>query len=340
MPETPSARLTELIGLLDLERIELNLFRAYHPRGRTGRLYGGQIMAQALRAAISTVPDDRAPHSLHGYFLRPGDPSVPALIDVERIRDGRSFTTRRVVVTQHGQAIFNMDASFQVAEPGFAHQAEMPPLSPPPERKIPRELRESAFIAWRHEHKTLKDDAPHVPQQHVWFRASGPLPDDAALHQSLLVYESDNALLSTARLPHRGKVARSRLQVASLDHAMWFHQPALRRLARRSVAAVRLDSPSASAVQPRADLHRQHHAGRARRAAAERRPGLRWGYRWRGQRRPLHRRLARPRRPSGSAPVPAGCQAGTRWRLPLPMRSARPMRFSASRSSGQLLASW
>jgi acyl-CoA thioesterase II len=249
MPATAPARLTELIGLLDLERIELNLFRAHHPRGRSGRLYGGQIMAQALRAAISTVQDDRAPHSLHGYFLRPGDPSVPALIDVERIRDGRSFTTRRVVVTQHGQAIFNMDASFQVAEPGFTHQAEMPPLSPPPERKIPRELRQSAFIAWRHEHKVLKEDAPHRPEQHVWFRASGALPDDVALHQSLLVYESDNALLSTARLPHRGKVARSRLQVASLDHAMWFHQPALASWRADQWLLYVLDSPSSSAAR-------------------------------------------------------------------------------------------
>jgi acyl-CoA thioesterase II len=249
MAAPPSSRLTELIGLLDLERIELNLFRAHHPRGRTGRLYGGQIMAQALRAAISTVQDDRAPHSLHGYFLRPGDPSVPALIDVERIRDGVSFTTRRVVVTQHGQAIFNMDVSFQVAEPGFTHQAQMPPLTPPPQRKIPRELRESAFIAWRHEHKILKEDTPQPPRQHVWFRASGALPDDAALHQSLLVYESDNALLSTARLPHRGKVARHRLQVASLDHAMWFHQPALAAWRADQWLLYALDSPSSSAAR-------------------------------------------------------------------------------------------
>src|SRR6056297_409213 len=112
--EQSASRLDELISLLALERIEQNLFRAHHPEGRTGRLYGGQIMAQAMKAAIETVAQDRLPHSLHGYFLRPGDPSVPALIDVERLRDGRSFTTRRVVVIQHGQAIFTMDASFQV----------------------------------------------------------------------------------------------------------------------------------------------------------------------------------------------------------------------------------
>lgn len=246
---TASARLTELIALLDLERIELNLFRAHHPAGRSGRLYGGQIMAQALRAAISTVDAERPPHSLHGYFLRPGDPGVPALIDVERIRDGQSFTTRRVVVSQHGQAIFNMDASFQVAEPGFTHQAAMPDLAPPPERKIPKALRDSAFIAWRHEHKILKDDTPQPPYQHVWFRASGALPDDAALHRCLLVYESDNALLSTARLPHRGKVARERLQVASLDHAMWFHQPALDAWRADQWLLYALDSPSSSAAR-------------------------------------------------------------------------------------------
>jgi acyl-CoA thioesterase-2 len=247
--ETASSRLTELVALLDLERIELNLFRAHHPAGRTGRLYGGQIMAQALRAAIATVGDGRAPHSLHGYFLRAGDPAVPALIDVERIRDGRSFSTRRVMVTQHGQAIFAMDASFQSAEPGFAHQAAMPDLRPPPEMKIPKALREAPFIAWRHEHKQLLDGAPHPPHQHIWFRASGPLPDDAALHQSLLVYESDNALLSTGRMPHRGSFVRSKLQMASLDHSMWFHQPALDAWRADQWLLYALDSPSSSAAR-------------------------------------------------------------------------------------------
>jgi acyl-CoA thioesterase II len=244
-----SSRLTELLSLLELERIELNLFRAYHPRDRTGRLYGGQIMAQAMQAAISTVPADRLPHSLHGYFLRPGDPSVPALIDVERLRDGRSFTTRRVVVTQHGQAIFNMDASFQVPEPGLTHQMDMPPLEPPPEAKIPRELKESAFIAWRHEHKALLENEPHPPKQHIWFRSSGGLPDVAALHTCLLVYESDNALLSTGRMPHRGSFERARLQMASLDHAMWFHQPALSAWRADQWLLYALDSPSSSAAR-------------------------------------------------------------------------------------------
>jgi acyl-CoA thioesterase II len=242
-----SARLAELLRLLELERIELNLFRAYHPPDRTSRLYGGQIMAQAMKAAICTVASDRLPHSLHGYFLRPGDPAVPALIDVERLRDGRSFTTRSVVVKQHGQAIFNMDVSFQLAEPGLVHQTEMPALEPPPEAKIPKELKESAFIAWRQEHKMLLDNKPHPPRQHIWFRSSGSLPDDAALHACLLVYESDNALLSTGRMPHRGSFERSRLQMASLDHAMWFHQPALTAWRADQWLLYALDSPSSSA---------------------------------------------------------------------------------------------
>ena len=244
-----SAQLDELLDLLELEVIEQNLFRARHPTGRRGRLYGGQIMAQAMKAAIITVPADRHPHSLHGYFLHPGDPRIPALIDVERLRDGRSFTTRRVVVIQHGQAIFNMDVSFQVAEPGLSHQAAMPDLAPPPEQKIPRELKEAPFTAWRMEHKILKENAPHPPSQHIWIRASGSLEDDAVLHTCLLVYESDNALLSTGRLPHRGSFERERLQMASLDHAMWFHQPAIAAWRADQWLLYALDSPSSSSAR-------------------------------------------------------------------------------------------
>lgn len=241
--------LDELIELLDLERIELNLFRAYHPAERRGRLYGGQIMAQALKAAICTVDADRPVHSLHGYFLRAGDPSVPALIDVERLRDGRSFSTRRVVVIQHGEAIFNMDASFQVVEDGFQHQVPMPDLTPPPERKLPRALTEEPFTAWRHEHKVLLTNRPHEPRQHVWTRASAALPDDPVLHSCLLVYESDNALLSTGRLPHRGSFDRARLQGASLDHAMWFHRQALTGWRADEWLLYALDSPSSAAAR-------------------------------------------------------------------------------------------
>jgi acyl-CoA thioesterase-2 len=251
MPERrSSARLEELVGLLDLEVIEQNLFRARHPQGRgSRRLYGGQIMAQAMKAALATVPPDRPPHSLHGYFLRPGDPRIPALIDVESIRDGSSFTTRRVVVIQHGQAIFNMDASFQVEEPGFVHQAEMPALVPPPEAKIPRALTEPPFTAWRAEHRILKENKPHPPRQHIWFRASGSLADDPVLHTCLLIYESDNALLSTGRLPHRGSFERARMQMASLDHAVWLHRPALAGWRADQWLLYALDSPSSAACR-------------------------------------------------------------------------------------------
>ena len=237
------------MSLLELEPIEQNLFRARHPSGRRGRLYGGQIMAQAMRAAMATVPPDRHPHSLHGYFLRAGDPRVPALIDVERLRDGRSFATRRVVVIQNGQAIFNMDVSFQAEEPGFTHQAAMPDLEPPPDHKLPAELLEAPFTAWRAEHKALLRNRPHPPHQHIWIRASGALADDPGLHTCLLVYESDNALLSTGRLPHRGSFDRARMQMASLDHAMWFHQPALAPWRADQWLLYALDSPSSSSAR-------------------------------------------------------------------------------------------
>jgi len=252
MFESPSERLAELLELLDLERIEQKLFLARHPAGRRGRLYGGQIMTQALRAALATVSADRRPHSLHGYFLRPGDPSVPALIEVEAVRDGRSFSTRRVRVIQHGQAIFAMDASCQIPETGPEHRVPMPcveGLAPPADARIPAAMHGDAFIAWRHEHKVLKAEQPHPPRQHVWFRANGPVPDDAALHYCLAVYESDNALLGTARLPFRGTVPRERMQVASLDHAMWFHDPPLEGWRIDDWLLYALDSPSASAAR-------------------------------------------------------------------------------------------
>jgi len=238
-----------LVNLLELEQIERNLFRAFHPPGRSGRLYGGQIMAQALMAAMRTVPVERMVHSLHGYFLRAGDPLVPALIDVERIRDGLSFSTRRVVVIQHGQAIFNMDASFQTVEAGLDHQLPMPARKPPRESQVPDALRSASFLSWRHEHKRLRSETPQPPRQDVWFKANGSLADDAWLHACLLVYASDDALLSTARLPHRGRFERDRLQMASLDHAMWFHRPPLDGWRADQWLLYVLDSPSSSAAR-------------------------------------------------------------------------------------------
>jgi acyl-CoA thioesterase-2 len=241
----PTKPLNQLLRLLDLEQIEVNLFRAQHPPerrerlsrrrerlSRSGerlsksgeRLYGGQIIAQALMAAARSAPADRFVHSLHGYFLRPGDPSVAALIEVESIRDGASFTTRRVVVRQQGRAIFNMDASMQVIEDGLSHQANMPKgLTPPSPADIPVGFADRPFISWRYDHRLLSEDAPQPPQQKIWFKTNGLVPDNPLLHASLLVYESDNVLLGTARLPHRGSFKREIMQVASLDHAVWFH---------------------------------------------------------------------------------------------------------------------
>ncbi len=220
-----SEHLDQLIEILDLEQIEENLFRGFHPRDRERRLYGGQIMAQALMAASRTVGADRPVHSLHGYFLRPGDPKVPALIKVERLRDGRSFSSRRIVVVQKGEAIFNMDASFQVREEGLQHQFDMPALEPPQADKIPDYLYDSAFLTWRFEFRRLQSETPQPPEQFVWFKSNGTVTGDAVLHACLLVFESDNTLLGTSRLPHRGSFKREHMQVASLDHAMWFHQP-------------------------------------------------------------------------------------------------------------------
>lgn len=235
-------KLQELIQLLDLEQIEDNVFRAYHPEGRQGRLYGGQIMAQALMAGGRTVSEELRVHSLHGYFLRPGDPKVPAVIRVERARDGRSFATRRILVTQRGEAIFNMEASFQIQEPGLEHQAQKPELVPPPTEKIPPGLLDAPFVTWRHEFRRLQSESPQPPEQFVWFAPTGQVPDDPLMAACLLVFESDNVLIGTARLPHRGSFKREHMQVASLDHAMWFH----RRLDLNQWLLYAIDSPSAS----------------------------------------------------------------------------------------------
>lgn len=216
-------QLDELLNLLDLEQVEENLFRAQHPHDRQHRLYGGQIMAQALMAAARTVSEERHVHSIHGYFLRPGTPAVPAVIKVERLRDGRSFSSRRIVVVQNGEAIFNMDLSFQISEGGLAHQDPMPDLAPPEPDKIPEHLFAEPFVTWRHEFRRLQSNSPQPPEQFVWFRCNGKAPADRLIQSCLLVYESDNTLLGTARLAHRGRYDRDTMQVASLDHAMWFH---------------------------------------------------------------------------------------------------------------------
>ena len=234
-----SEALADVLALLDLEPIEEDIFRGLSPAGRLQRVFGGQVLGQALVAATRTVEPSRICHSLHAYFLRPGDPRVPILYEVDRSRDGRSFSARRVVAIQNGKQIFILAASFQTPEQGYEHQFPMPDV-PPPEalddelearRKnpalMPEMLREWLTRARPFETRPViidppGDRPPRPPFDNVWFRASGPVPD--ALAQALLAYASDASLLSTALLPH-GKSIFSNLQVASLDHAMWFHRP-------------------------------------------------------------------------------------------------------------------
>ncbi|HEY4274753.1 MAG TPA: acyl-CoA thioesterase II [Rhizomicrobium sp.] len=234
--------LEEVLGLLDLEQIEENIFRGLSPKARHQRVFGGQVLGQALAAAIRTVEPSRLCHSLHAYFLRPGDPRIPILYEVDRARDGKSFTARRVVAIQHGVQIFNLAASFQVEEPGYEHQFEMPDV-PAPETlenaaevllrradQYPERLRE--WIARPRPFETRPvildgpaDRPPRAPFDNVWFRAAGPVPDDIRQRQILLAYLSDMTLLDTSLLPH-GKSFFSAVQMASIDHAMWFHRDA------------------------------------------------------------------------------------------------------------------
>jgi len=234
--------LEDLVVLLGLERLEENLFRGQSQDLGWGTVFGGQVLGQALSAAVQTVPVERHVHSLHAYFLRPGDVARPIVYDVDRIRDGSSFTTRRVVAIQGGHAIFNLAASFQKDEEGFTHQDTMPEV-PPPESlpteeermktwaaKLPAFMRERALRPRPFELRFVEigDDpfspGPLPPRRHVWLRTAGRLPDLPALHCYLLAYASDHAFLTTALLPHGLTWLTPGLQVASLDHVMWFHR--------------------------------------------------------------------------------------------------------------------
>lgn len=233
--------LDELVKLLALERIEENLFRGQSQDLGWGTVFGGQVLGQALSAAVQTVPSDRNVHSLHAYFLRPGRVDRPIVYDVDRIRDGSSFTTRRVVAIQAGQPIFNLAASFHLLEEGFEHQDSMPE-APPPEslpteqeraasfaQRLPRMLRERALADRPFELRIVGADedpflpAPRPPHRMIWLRTAGKLPDDAALHAYLLAYASDHGFITTALLPHGVTWLTPGMQVASLDHVMWFH---------------------------------------------------------------------------------------------------------------------
>ncbi|HET9600785.1 MAG TPA: acyl-CoA thioesterase II [Acidimicrobiales bacterium] len=233
--------LEELIRLLDLEVIEVNIFRGLSPDENRQRVFGGQVAGQALVAAARTVDDPgRAVHSLHAYFLRPGDPALPILYEVDRIRDGKSFTTRRVVAIQHGRPIFNLQASFHRTEPGLNHQVPMASGVPRPE-ELPDFARRMApyresLGEWYERPRPIDTRyvdtmpaeriGPQRPEQRVWLRADGVLPDDPVLHACVLTYASDMTLIDTTLLPHgiSGWSAEG-LQLASLDHAMWFHRP-------------------------------------------------------------------------------------------------------------------
>jgi acyl-CoA thioesterase-2 len=236
-----SRAIADLLNILDLEQLEVNLFRGQSPKSGWQRVFGGQVIGQSLVAASRTV-DGRHPHSLHCYFMLPGDPKVPIIYEVDRIRDGRSFTTRRVVAIQHGQAIFAMSASFQVEEGGFEHQAVMPqvpgPDELPSEEDVKAELlplmpepmrtyyeRERPIDMRPVEINRYMSREPMEPQFHVWIRTTGRLPDDPSVHQCVLAYASDMTLLDTSLVPHGRTVFDPAIQGASLDHAMWFHRP-------------------------------------------------------------------------------------------------------------------
>jgi acyl-CoA thioesterase-2 len=232
---------TDLVKILELEQIEVNIFRGTSPDETVQRVFGGQVAGQALVAAGRTVPSERHVHSLHAYFLRPGDPAIPIVYQVDLIRDGRSFTTRRVVAVQHGQAIFNLSASFQIEEPGVEHQATMPEAPDPESLMTLDERRIAAGIPsssrWdrpRPIDLRYVDDPPWLPHgdaaphnhQQVWFRANGEMPDDPLLHVCAVTYASDMTLLDSVLLANGLTWDDNRsVMVASLDHAMWFHRP-------------------------------------------------------------------------------------------------------------------
>lgn len=236
-----SSAVQDLLTILDLEPLEVNLFRGRSPQVGWQRVFGGQVIGQALVAACRTV-EKRMPHSLHAYFLLPGDPKVPIIYDVDRIRDGKSFTTRRVIAIQHGHPIFSMSVSFHDNEAGFEHQARMPevpgpdklpsesevrerilPMMPDPvrryyERERPIELRPVEYD--RYLGKKIEDG-----KFNVWIRATGRLPNDPAIHQCVLAYASDMTLLDTALVPHGRTLFEKDFMAASLDHALWLHRP-------------------------------------------------------------------------------------------------------------------
>ena len=231
-----------LLDLLDLEPLEVNIYRGHNRDIGTGRVFGGQVLAQALVAARRTVDGPREAHSLHGYFILPGDLAAPIVYFVDRLRDGSSFSTRQVTAIQHGRAIFSLSASFQIAESGFEHQSEMPDVPPPEElaneldliramaERIPESLRGVITQDRPIDFRPVDPIDPFHPDKrrpvrHLWLRAVDRLPDDPLVHQATLAYASDYGLLGTALLPHGVAPRSPSLQIATLDHAFWAHRP-------------------------------------------------------------------------------------------------------------------
>lgn len=254
--------INELLDLLQLEVIEENLFRGHSTNIGSGRVFGGQVLAQSLWAAMQTAPPGRVLHSLHSYFLLAGDISQPIIFEVDRIRDGGSFTTRRVKAIQKGKAIFLMSASFHTPEPGYDHHLNMPNVSPPEMlvswddlvsqygKSLPGNIRRFLEIERPIEFKpvelvNLDLKGATQPVRHVWMRTKGEMPQDPALHQTVLAYASDYNLLTTALLPHGNEASFGDYMLASLDHAMWFH----RELKMDDWLLYAIDSPSASGAR-------------------------------------------------------------------------------------------
>jgi len=254
-------RLADLLQLLELERLETNLFRGESRDIGSPQVFGGQVLGQALSAAAATV-EERVVHSLHAYFLRRGDCNAPIVYEVDRSLDGHSFSNRRVVAIQHGQQIFNMAASFQLAESGFDHQIAMPQVPPPeglPESvgppaellaRLPERVRRFFEQPRPFEFRTVQPidylrPRREAPLREIWFRAVAPIDGDEMLHRRLLAYVSDFFLLDTATLPHGTSFLRPTLVMASIDHAMWFHRP----LRVDDWLLYAIDSPSASGAR-------------------------------------------------------------------------------------------
>lgn len=233
----------DLLNLLDLEPIEFNIYRGQHRDIGSGRVFGGQVLAQALVAAQRTVEEERIAHSLHGYFILPGDLSVPIVYFVDRLRDGKSFTTRQVTAIQHGLAIFNMSVSFHKQEAGLEHQLPMPDVPPPEDLRseldiiregapadLPDDVRALITQDRPIDFRIVEDIDPFNPERqppvrHMWVKAIGHMPDEGLAHQAVLAYASDYGLLGTALQPHGRSYRRRDIQVASLDHSLWMHRP-------------------------------------------------------------------------------------------------------------------